>query len=906
MKLPAWRHAPCWLLLFAAAASCSAQVQLAPIAWPFNSQAGNASIDLLGDNFPGGAVTPANVQIAIANSCNGTPVVSVTPFFAQSLVDGFAGMAFTLPAALPGGTYFLSVQGSTSTGAAFTSSNCAYLSVTQPKGFVAAVDGKLLFNGKPFTFVGGNEAGLKSTPHATTDQLLQLAAANQLSVLRVWTFVDVGNADGTNSVAGPENGLYFQYWNGSQPAFNDGATGLQNLDYSVYRAGQMGIKVILTLTNNWTPGGGMDQYVRWAGDQYHDQFYTDPRIRTWYEGWVSHLLNHVNPYTGKAYKDDTNIMAWELANEPRCQGTGDYGTSNSCSTSTLTTWVNNESAYIKMIDHNHLVAVGDEGFFCTPGSNASDNGCSLGDDAAAFAAVPTIDLVTMHLYTAATGDDPQYGMNYINKHLALGKSLTKPTYLGEYGLQVGNARSTTYTNWLADVLLNGGSGALVWDIAAGSPGPIAAESETGLDLAQGAPLLNVVRNASQDVASGSFLSFPPVADDQWASTTLNTTTSLAPLQNLLAYGNASIAQNTLDLDPSTPGQQTTAHPYGGTFALSGGKVTFTPDNNFNGQAVAPFTVRDTKNNLSNVAYLFATVKPTADVAYEIESFETGADGWQGAGATSAQSVSYATDGPHSLKVVPTQTGWFGVQFAAPISLANRPSVSVDITETGASAWTDMAIQSGKNYLWCQLPSGVTPSLGATRTMVDPLTASGAGCGSGTPDFSDVEAIWIYMTAGTTYYIDNVRAGAVPVNLQPILIQSFESDTAGWKAQNGNGSVAQTPIYYTDGQYGLAVDSTGGGDWFGTDSLGTLDLSSKSAIAYDIDTPANGTSVNIEVDSGSPMTRCTGTNWGWADSASSTQTIPFNSLSCTPDLTKITGIWIYFSAGNYYIDNVRAQ
>src|SRR5260370_450246 len=83
----------------------------------------------------------------------------------------------------------------------------------------------------------------------------------------------------------------------------------QQLDCIIYRAGQLDLKIIIPFVNNWHPFGGMDQYVRWKGAQFHDDFYRDPTIRQWYKDWISHLRNHVNLYTGIAYKDDATIMA---------------------------------------------------------------------------------------------------------------------------------------------------------------------------------------------------------------------------------------------------------------------------------------------------------------------------------------------------------------------------------------------------------------------------------------------------------------------------------------------------------------------------------------------------------------------------------------------------------------------
>ncbi len=57
------------------------------------------------------------------------------------------------------------------------------------------------------------------------DNVLTTAAAQNLNTMRTWGFIDVGNQDGPNSVDGPHNGVYFHYWDGSAPAFNDVDTG---------------------------------------------------------------------------------------------------------------------------------------------------------------------------------------------------------------------------------------------------------------------------------------------------------------------------------------------------------------------------------------------------------------------------------------------------------------------------------------------------------------------------------------------------------------------------------------------------------------------------------------------------------------------------------------------------------
>src|SRR5882757_5966968 len=270
---------------------------------------------------------------------------------------------------------------------AVTGTALASTRTTAPSaGFVTRQGADLKLNGRNFSFAGTNNYYLMYSSRLMVDDVFADAKAAGFTVLRTWGFLDIGNADGSNSVSGPKNGVYFQYWNGARPAYNDGETGLQRLDYVLYAARQAGIKLVIPLTNNWNDFGGIDQYVRWRGASYHDDFYTDPVIRGWYADWISHVLNRVNTLTGVAYKDDPTVMTWELGNEPRCLSAGAYPRSPNCTTSTLVSWADEMSRQIKAVDHQHLTSVGDEGFFCDdPASGDWTINCGEGVDTLAFA-----------------------------------------------------------------------------------------------------------------------------------------------------------------------------------------------------------------------------------------------------------------------------------------------------------------------------------------------------------------------------------------------------------------------------------------------------------------------------------------------------------------------------------------
>ncbi len=358
---------------------------------------------------------------------------------------------------------------------------CMALSCATPPAKSAFEVGKdppvnFVVDGAPLCFVGANNYYLAYKPRPMVDDVLEGARALGVSVVRLWGFIDRGSLDGSVPNVdgeGSKDGFYFQAWDPSaqRAVYNDGATGLEGLDYAVAKAGQLGLKVVLVLTNNWHDFGGMDQYLAWYGLTAHDDFYTEPRVRRAYKDWLSHLALHENSVTRRAYRDDPTLFAWELGNEPR----GSAGTASE----TLTGWAREMSSYLKSIDPNHLVAVGDEGFLEGQSQHWTYH-AQNGVDHRALSALPTIDYATFHMYPDTWGSGFGWPERWIDDHLSVARELGKPTVLEEYGLKVSRdalgrisegleARLASYASWNQRVLDHGGNGAMFWMLAGRDP-----------------------------------------------------------------------------------------------------------------------------------------------------------------------------------------------------------------------------------------------------------------------------------------------------------------------------------------------------------------------------------------------------------------------------------------------------
>lgn len=407
------------------------------------------------------------------NNSTSAPTTAGGPSRRRVLAGGLGGAAAltlaggTLPASAHTPTPSQAGAGS----ATFTAASRAAKSPFpgQTTGFVTVKGGAFHVHGEKLYFGGTNNYYLHEQSHYMIDSVLNDAAAMSLAVVRAWAFMDGAEHNGRSLHPKPY-------------VYND--ADFDSLDYAVYKAGTLGLRLVLPLVNNWPDYGGMAQYVTWflglPDDSYgdgvnHDRFYTDTKIRQCYRAYARHVINRVNPYTGLRYNQDPTIMTFELANEPRCRSdkSGD----------TLHAWVAEMSAFVKAQAPRQLVAVGDEGFFGTAGEADYPYSDYEGADFARLTSVSTVDYGTYHLYPQGWGENPQskpgtdpvvWGTEWIKRHIAKGRTLGKPVVLEEYGLAIDAARGVAdvaardagYTAWTSTVEKSGGAGDQFWILTA--------------------------------------------------------------------------------------------------------------------------------------------------------------------------------------------------------------------------------------------------------------------------------------------------------------------------------------------------------------------------------------------------------------------------------------------------------
>ena len=329
------------------------------------------------------------------------------------------------------------------------------------------MDGKLITagstgfikNGKPYSYIGTNlwyasilgstgECGDRARLCKELDRLKELGVTN----LRILSGPDAGSA-----LANPAK-PFLQ----TAPGELDESM-LDGLDFTIAELEKRGMDAVIYLNNAWDWSGGYGFYLKQCGygdspntnipggySNYVDycaNFARDTVALNLYYNYVKKIVSRKNNITGRYYKDEPAIMAWQLCNEPR-----PFSSDNK---ELFATWIAKVASIIKSIDANHLVSTGSEGYI----------GCEVDMDLCErIHADKNIDYITIHIWPVNWGwaprSNPDSGIanaciesgKYIDEHITLAKRIGKPLVIEEFGYsRKGNESGTEPTTESRDM-----------------------------------------------------------------------------------------------------------------------------------------------------------------------------------------------------------------------------------------------------------------------------------------------------------------------------------------------------------------------------------------------------------------------------------------------------------------------
>ncbi|KAF8831301.1 hypothetical protein HHX47_DHR1000738 [Lentinula edodes] len=229
--------------------------------------------------------------------------------------------------------------------------------------FVTTQGSKFFVNGSEFPIIGTNAYWLQ----ALNEEQDIINTFSNISALGIKVaFNDVTEI--------PETGTWFQLIANGTTSVNTGANGLQKLDMIIKHAESFGIYVLLTLTNNWAPlaTDNLTESIDGLKSSVQSRAVVDtfnasrPRNFLSNDYGKANLIHHrfqiLNLNIVTRYVDSPAVLAWELANDARCNSS--VAASATCTPQTITQWHSTVAQHIKALDPNHLISSGTQGFLC--------------------------------------------------------------------------------------------------------------------------------------------------------------------------------------------------------------------------------------------------------------------------------------------------------------------------------------------------------------------------------------------------------------------------------------------------------------------------------------------------------------------------------------------------------------
>ena len=309
--------------------------------------------------------------------------------------------------------------------------------------FVAVRGNQFFIDKRPYYFVGANYwygslLGLEKDKKRGVERLrreLDLLKSNGVTNLRL-----MAGAEGSGLLNGITRvGPPIQPREGK---FDESV--LKGLDILLVEMAKREMKAVIFLSNNWEWSGGFQQYLLWnkaidntfvekkpTWDELRDtvaKFYSCSSCIEAYRNQAAAIVGRTNSITKGRYADDSTIMAWEIANEPRPM--------RPAANEAYKAFLRSTALWLKAADRTHLVTVGHEGWIGTESIKVFE---AVHRDA-------NIDYITIHIWPKNWGWFEAGKMaegfetildrtrEYASANSSIAKKLAKPMVIEEFGL----------------------------------------------------------------------------------------------------------------------------------------------------------------------------------------------------------------------------------------------------------------------------------------------------------------------------------------------------------------------------------------------------------------------------------------------------------------------------------------
>lgn len=160
---------------------------------------------------------------------------------------------------------------------------------------------------------------------------------------------------------------------GAMPRLNEAA--MVHYDRMIALADKHGLRLILPFIDHWKWWGGREQLAAFYDEPETALHDLNSKTYAAYLHIIEQVITRKNTLTGREYRDEKAIMAWETGNELK-ESTPEF--------------VQKTAAFVKSLDQNHLFV---------DGTYLSILASSLED--------PNVDIISNHFYTTNNNNDPE-------------------------------------------------------------------------------------------------------------------------------------------------------------------------------------------------------------------------------------------------------------------------------------------------------------------------------------------------------------------------------------------------------------------------------------------------------------------------------------------------------------------